>query len=355
MLQHGHRERQPHAPARGKLRHRLIQHFLCESDTDERFAASIVDADFFCHLDHELQAVQGALAHLAELGIVHMDTLEVCRHANDAMRGDLLHQRRLARAVVAHDAVTAVFLHLQGRVPEKEVARTIHEQHILDVKECLRIVATLVPDMVEFLAKRRAHGGLREVGEFRLKFLGTLATETDCDFEAIAHLGSDLWSTELPLHAFLDDGTRDNATMSANVAWKFLQLGPLVEHALRGGGPLHEAACRVLAVHHVLHFGRDAGHDVFVLALRALTLGWRRREDKRHSRGHLRRRFQLGGLHEAVENLHGELLSASAHGAVVKFEEQRPDAWEDGLLELRRPAGVFPDAICHTFHGRIRV
>mmetsp|Transcript_80923 Transcript_80923/g.229223 ORF Transcript_80923/g.229223 Transcript_80923/m.229223 type:complete len:613 (-) Transcript_80923:401-2239(-) len=139
-LQHGDSERHPHPPARREVGHGLLKHLLWEADVQQRVPPGIVDADVLGHLDDVLEGGEAALAHQPQFGVVDVDTLEVLRHTHNGVVHDLLHQRRLPRAVLPDHAVTVVLLHLQQRVLEQQVAGAIHEQEVLDPQERVRAI-----------------------------------------------------------------------------------------------------------------------------------------------------------------------------------------------------------------------
>mmetsp|Transcript_560 Transcript_560/g.1555 ORF Transcript_560/g.1555 Transcript_560/m.1555 type:complete len:1022 (-) Transcript_560:26-3091(-) len=108
----------------------------------------------------------------------HVQGLHTLGDLGDAPRGDGVHQRRLARAVAAHNAVTVALLQLQRGVREEEVAATVHHAQVLDVDQRVGALPVdggpllLVLDALEDLAQRLLHPEGAEGAALGLLLLG---------------------------------------------------------------------------------------------------------------------------------------------------------------------------------------
>merc|ERR1719323_1160022 len=100
MFKHRDSQCQTHPPPCGELGHWHLEHVLGEAHLEERLTACIEHVDLLGLLDDVLQRVEAALAHLSELGVVHVDALEVSWHADYAAVDNLLHERGLASSIV---------------------------------------------------------------------------------------------------------------------------------------------------------------------------------------------------------------------------------------------------------------
>mmetsp|Transcript_115510 Transcript_115510/g.331539 ORF Transcript_115510/g.331539 Transcript_115510/m.331539 type:complete len:843 (+) Transcript_115510:1394-3922(+) len=349
VLEHGHGQRQAHAPARRQLGNRLLEHVLGETDSQQGLFARIVDADVLGHLDAVLERSEVALAHEPKLRIIDVHTFQVRRHADDAVAGDLFHQRRLAGTVVADDAVTVVLLHLERRVLQQQVAGAVHEQEVFDVQEHLLIRGTggaqgLVAGLAQCGLHER-HGGVREVVH-----VGGLALGVDDLLEGRGNVRGDLRAGHLLLLALEDTRLGDDIAKAAHVQRLRREDRVRAEDVVGDVTADLPSEAHVGPRHIQLASGdvRGGATDLVVGGRRELELFCRRRLVAR-------RRLDLPGLDKLVVDLSGVLLRPEAQLAGAHFQQLLFDGGHDLLLQLRRPAGVLPSAVGVAFHGCVGI
>mmetsp|Transcript_109467 Transcript_109467/g.274188 ORF Transcript_109467/g.274188 Transcript_109467/m.274188 type:complete len:538 (+) Transcript_109467:865-2478(+) len=210
MLQHGNSQGQAHPPARRQICYGLVEHLLWEAYRKQRVPACVVNANVLRHLDAIFQRTEAALAHEPELGIVHMNALEVFRHADDAMVCDLFHQRGLARTVLTHDAVAVVLLHLERGALEEEMPCPVHEQQVLHIQEHLVVTGSGPTLRIKGLAQHRPSHSLGHCWQLLLKCSGCITTmHFNERLQCFSDRRSDLRAGKLLLPTF-ENGRRCN-------------------------------------------------------------------------------------------------------------------------------------------------
>mmetsp|Transcript_82776 Transcript_82776/g.198659 ORF Transcript_82776/g.198659 Transcript_82776/m.198659 type:complete len:293 (-) Transcript_82776:1685-2563(-) len=280
MLQHGHGQREPHPPAGGQLRDRVVQLGIVEAHLQQGLPPSIIDADILGHLDAVLQRVQVALAHLPQLGVIHVHALQVHWHAHDAVGRDLLHQRGLPRAVVAHHAVAAVLAHLQGGVLEEEMPCTVHEQQVLHSEQHLVVRVAALRVGVKSIPNHRAHHVFTHRRQLvqGWRFTHLLLECQGCG-KVFGHGGHLFPAMEvLVLLAFHHYGRRDGRQMVPHTGHELGEVGVAIHDLSRlagGHSRINALLARLLLrlLHHLTH-----DHERRQAARGRALRGWWERE-----------------------------------------------------------------------------
>mmetsp|Transcript_82775 Transcript_82775/g.198651 ORF Transcript_82775/g.198651 Transcript_82775/m.198651 type:complete len:248 (-) Transcript_82775:824-1567(-) len=237
MLQHGHGQREPHPPAGGQLRDRVVQLGIVEAHLQQGLPPSIIDADILGHLDAVLQRCQVALAHFSQLRVVDVDALQVRRHAHDAMCGDFFHKGGLAGPVVTYHTIPAILPHLQRGVLEQQVPRTIHQEQVLYSKQHFIIIVASVSVGIERVPQGCAHYGFADARDIiGVWDLTDLLAECQGCGHIFGQSGNLLPAVEVFVLLPLDDDRRSDGTQMRPHAWHQFGQVRVARHLLASFG-----------------------------------------------------------------------------------------------------------------------
>mmetsp|Transcript_46615 Transcript_46615/g.110841 ORF Transcript_46615/g.110841 Transcript_46615/m.110841 type:complete len:574 (+) Transcript_46615:703-2424(+) len=226
--EHGHGQGQPHAPSCGKLGHWHLKHLLWKANSSEVVCAGIRDANLNGLHFHVLQGIQAAFAHLSQLGIVDVNAAKMSRHAHNAAMDDLFHQCRFACSVVTNDTVATIGFQFEERVLQKELARPVHQQHVLHAQQSIGIV-TLARQCVEVRTKGLTRHSLRRLWQRLEEAFGLFLAAATSLLEGQLKLLHDLGSRHLLLVALADDTGRNGQKEFLEVSWQGTKLSLLLE------------------------------------------------------------------------------------------------------------------------------
>mmetsp|Transcript_89069 Transcript_89069/g.123688 ORF Transcript_89069/g.123688 Transcript_89069/m.123688 type:complete len:217 (+) Transcript_89069:988-1638(+) len=150
------------------------------------------------------------------------------RHAHNAAMDDLFHQRRFACSVVTNDTVATICLQFEERVLQKELARSIHQQHVLHTQQRIGIV-TLARQGIEVRAEGRTRHSLRRLQQRLQEAFGLFLAAAASLLEGQLKLLHDLGSRHLLLVALSDDTGRNGQKEFLEVSWQGTKLCLLLE------------------------------------------------------------------------------------------------------------------------------
>mmetsp|Transcript_119069 Transcript_119069/g.348654 ORF Transcript_119069/g.348654 Transcript_119069/m.348654 type:complete len:329 (-) Transcript_119069:1803-2789(-) len=283
-----------------------------------------------------------------------MDALQVLWHAYDTVPNNLLHQSRLACAILANDTIAVIFLHLKVRVLEEEHPTAVHEKQVLNIQERLGVVRASATTCIESGSERGTGDFLCDHRKLLLECFVRVPLQLNGDLEVVSDLRHDLAAAELLLPPLQDDRRNDGVAVRADLCRlrreRCVRLQDLLRRvacatqlplegrigiqvvlgSLPGSDALGSAACRPVRCEGELEAG--------CLCRLVSSL-----------------RLHLPSLDQLVNDLHGMLLRAETKLASSHAAQHLLYGGHHGLLNLWSPACSLPCAVRITLDGRIRV